>query len=509
MLLRKSFLVPQIHGQLYFTKPPLFNWAIAFSFHLAGNYSEIAARIPGLVSYLLTGLVIYVFAKKYAGAQKAFLAAMFFCTASDLLFFGTLIPAEIDLFFALLITVQLTSLYYFFDRKKWLAMFLVSYVLTGLSVLTKGVPAVLFEAITLLTMLFYHRRMRLLFSWQHAVGIVVFLLVTGSYFYAYQQATGKLSLYFAKLFYDAAEKSALEHSVWDSILNFLASPLQLIRFFSPWILFAVFVFRRPADNNRPFREHFFGFWLVATAINILPMLFTSETKANYIYPLYPFIALLMAHTYVEYRAANPRAEKLLNGIFQALMIIMTIAVMVAPAVKYIRDGVDWLWIKTVLFTLALAMVSFLFYRNPALRIYLLILFMVMLRLVESAYYLPLYKTYSSQQPFASFLSSIEKQAGGNDIWLGGTPERQHVRVAIGPLLLDTVNITTPPFIFFGAPYYYTVATHKVMRYDSVFTKGRYYLLFDKQIPDTSRLMLLNRFRPSDGKEDAYYFVTLK
>src|SRR6188508_203693 len=36
MLLRHNYLVPEINGHLYYTKPPLFNWAIAFSFWLAG-----------------------------------------------------------------------------------------------------------------------------------------------------------------------------------------------------------------------------------------------------------------------------------------------------------------------------------------------------------------------------------------------------------------------------------------------------------------------------------------
>jgi 4-amino-4-deoxy-L-arabinose transferase-like glycosyltransferase len=507
MLFRKSYLVPQIHGQLYFTKPPLFNWTIALSFWLFGNYSELAARTPGLLSYLATGLVIFWFAKQYVNKEKALLAALFYYTASDLFLFGTLIPAEIDLFFALLITLQLTSLYYFFSRQKWLAMFTVSYTLMALSVLTKGVPAILFEGITVFVLFTYYRKIKLLLSWQHAAGIACFLLIAGSYFYAYQQATGKLYIYFAKLFNDATDKSVLEHSLWDSVLNFLASPLYMIRFFSPWFLYVLFVFKKPPGNQHSFRHNFFGCWLWVVAINIIPMVFTNDTKANYIYPLFPFIGLLLAHIYLEYRQAHKKLDNAINWLFFGVMIIVTIALLVAPAISIISNGVNYLWLKTILLAAATATIALLFYRNPGVRIYLLILFLVVLRLIESSYYLPLFKSGSKQVQFAAFIDSITQQAKGNSIYLGGKPEIQHARIAIGPLAFDSVSVSMPPYIFFGAPYYYSIKTGQVMKYDSVFSSNRYYLLLSKEAPDSLQLQLLNRFKPSERKPETYYFVT--
>ena len=37
MLLRKSYIVPEINGELYYTKPPLFNWMIALAFWISGG----------------------------------------------------------------------------------------------------------------------------------------------------------------------------------------------------------------------------------------------------------------------------------------------------------------------------------------------------------------------------------------------------------------------------------------------------------------------------------------
>ena len=87
MMMRNSYLVPEINGELYFTKPPLFNWMIAISFWLAGNKSEWAARLPGILSYFATGAVLYWFAKKYFLKEKALLSAFFFLNSSDQLLF--------------------------------------------------------------------------------------------------------------------------------------------------------------------------------------------------------------------------------------------------------------------------------------------------------------------------------------------------------------------------------------------------------------------------------------
>ncbi|CAN5644975.1 hypothetical protein BH10BAC3_BH10BAC3_06600 [soil metagenome] len=509
MMIRNSYIVPQINGQLYYTKPPLFNWTIALSFWLAGNKSEWAARLPGILSYFATGVVLYWFVKKYFSKEKAFLSALFFFTASDLLLFGTMISAEIDLFFAFIITLQIIFLYHFFYRQQWLMMFAVSYIFTALGVLTKGIPAILFQGISLVVICLYSRKFKLLFSWQHFAGILCFLLVAGSYFYVYQQTTGQLYNYMAKLYSDAAEKSVLEHSFLKSVLNFLASPLHLLRFFAPWFLYVIFLFKKPVVSKGYWQNHTIGFITWCVAINIIPMLFTADTKANYIYPLFPFMAVILAHIYLEYKDANPKLNGVINAVFLGLMVLVTLALIAAPFFSIIKNSVSLLWLKTVLMVCLFAGIAWLFYKSPSVSIYLLILFMVAVRLTVSMYYLPVYKLNSKQQQFSNFTKTITRQAGGNDIYLGGNPDIQKAFIAVGPLRFDTVNITMPPFIPFQAPFYYSINNKKVMQYDPELRIGRYYLLFTTGVPDTMKLNVLNRFQPSVSKKEVFYLVTPK
>lgn len=505
MLIRKSYIVPEINGELYYTKPPLFNWMIALAFWISGGYSEWAARLPGLLSYFATGLLLYWFAKKYFSKEKALLASLFFLTAADLLVFGTIISAEIDLFFAFIITAQQVLLYYFFSRERWLAMFAASYVFTALGVLTKGVPAVLFQGVSVVVICLYNRRYKLLFSWQHLAGILCFICVAGAYFYLYQQATGQLYSYMAKLYSDAAEKSVLEHSLLYSILNFLLSPVYLLRFFAPWFIYMLFLWKRKGVNY--WQNNAVGFITWSTIVNIIPMLFTTETNANYIYPLFPFIAIIAAHVYLEYKDNNPRLNNILNKVFLVLMLSVVAGLAALPFFQLFRAAVPGFWYKTVLMILLVGGIAYYFHKTPTLNIYLLILFMVAARLLVSIYYLPVYRATSTQQHFASFIQTITKQAEGKQVYLGGAPVTQEAYLAIGPLRFDTVRISMPPFVQFQAPYYYTAINQKVMQYDPGMKKGNYYLLFTENRPDTTALKILNEYRPSARKKEMFYFVT--
>ena len=52
MILSNDYVTPTLNGARYFNKPPLYNWIIAGSYHLFGNYSSFALRFPMLVVLL-------------------------------------------------------------------------------------------------------------------------------------------------------------------------------------------------------------------------------------------------------------------------------------------------------------------------------------------------------------------------------------------------------------------------------------------------------------------------
>ena len=52
MLDTGNWLVPQLNGKPYLSKPPLVNWLIAASMHVTGRRDEYAARLPSVLAML-------------------------------------------------------------------------------------------------------------------------------------------------------------------------------------------------------------------------------------------------------------------------------------------------------------------------------------------------------------------------------------------------------------------------------------------------------------------------
>ena len=130
------------------------------------------ARLPGVLSFLGMAGLLFAAVRRYVDGKVALLAALFFLTSADLLFYGTVNSGEIDLLFSFLVMAQVLAIFHFRQRKRWLMLFLVSYVLAAIGFLTKG-PSIIFQLLTLGALFAYHKEWKRLFSWQHLVGLLV------------------------------------------------------------------------------------------------------------------------------------------------------------------------------------------------------------------------------------------------------------------------------------------------------------------------------------------------
>jgi len=171
MIMGNEWIVPKVHGAYYYNKPPLFNWLLAGVFMLTGSFSEAAVRLPSLLAYLFTAYLVYRIVKMYTNVKTGVLAAMLLLSSADILFYGAVNTGEIDLFFMLLVFSQGMAIFYYSQKQQWLLMFVLSYIATAAGLLTKFLPALVFQGITLLFWLIYIKQFKKLFSWQHLVGI--------------------------------------------------------------------------------------------------------------------------------------------------------------------------------------------------------------------------------------------------------------------------------------------------------------------------------------------------
>ena len=78
MLAEGSFVVPVLHGQPYYDKPPLFYWTVMASYALFGVH-DWAARLVACTVAFLCILVVHGWAWRTAGARAALLCAVILC----------------------------------------------------------------------------------------------------------------------------------------------------------------------------------------------------------------------------------------------------------------------------------------------------------------------------------------------------------------------------------------------------------------------------------------------
>jgi 4-amino-4-deoxy-L-arabinose transferase-like glycosyltransferase len=299
MLLSGDFLQPTIHGWLYYNKPPLFNWIISGLFRVFGYPYDWLVRVPSLVGFVVMGWIHYKVTRVYLGEIVARWSALFLMTSVHFLFFATVISGEMDLFYSLIVYLQAIAIFHFLEKGQVLKMMLVSYALMAIGLLTKGTPSLAFQAITLIAWLPLRGHWRLLFSWQHLLGIGMACFILATYLIPYHFSGGNISLLGFNLLEEASRKSLTTSPLWELPLHVILFPLKVLALFLPWSLLIAYWFRK--DWNSVIREHpFILFAVLFVCTNLAPYWLSPDSRDRYLYAFGPFITLLLAYGYTRF-----------------------------------------------------------------------------------------------------------------------------------------------------------------------------------------------------------------
>ena len=155
MLHSGNYIVPTLYGWEYYNKPPFFNWILGVFMFITQSTKEWVVRLPSLVFFLLWALTHYHFTKKYVSSSTALLSAVFLLTGGELYFYGLQNGGEMDIFYGFIVYLQVISLFYFFEKRNWLLLFIASYFFCAIGFLTKAFPSVVFQGLSLLALFFY------------------------------------------------------------------------------------------------------------------------------------------------------------------------------------------------------------------------------------------------------------------------------------------------------------------------------------------------------------------
>jgi 4-amino-4-deoxy-L-arabinose transferase-like glycosyltransferase len=286
-----NLLVPTELGEYYYKKPPLYNWVLLVSYKIFGGASEFAVRFFSALSHWLIGFLILLFAGRYIGRGAAFLAACFWWVSVDLLFYFSMF-GEIDLVYSLICFAAMAALFHFGEKGKYLLMFGIAYTLHALGLLTKGLPSIVFAGITTIAYLLSSRKWRLLWSWQHFAGMAIFLIIGGSYFWAYSRFNSPLG-FVEDLWSQSADRTATQYGIGAFLLHLLKFPIITLKDLLPGSLFIPLLFVKEV-RQAIWNNSFLRYCLLAFGLNILIYWISPGTRSRYVYMLYPFLLILIA-----------------------------------------------------------------------------------------------------------------------------------------------------------------------------------------------------------------------
>jgi 4-amino-4-deoxy-L-arabinose transferase-like glycosyltransferase len=295
MMMSGDYIVPQAYGLEYYNKPPMYHWILAGFMSIFGS-SEFVVRLPGILSFLGVGALIYGFTKNNWGKDHAVLPTMIFLFSGDLLFYAAVFSGEIDLFFTLTVTCQAIGVYQIGRRPDTASGYWLAYLGLLASILTKGWSALHFHCLTLVAWTWYQHNVRAIINRKHLWAILVLVSGLALYYYAFS-LNGNLTHLLLNNFIESSSKVAT--TSFTSVLNQVTeTPMALIKISLPWTLLLIFLIHQEV------RSSFKGnsvlmYSLIFILSNIWIYWIFIDIRDRYLYPFIPFLCIVLAGIMIQ------------------------------------------------------------------------------------------------------------------------------------------------------------------------------------------------------------------
>ena len=243
MLVNKNYIVTTILDEMFYDHPPLWCIVLAGSIKVFG-YNSFALRFPSAFSLLLTGLVTYIMGKKYIDRKFGILSAFYYLICADLYFYFS-VTAEIDIFYSLLVVLSIFSIFNFYQKKQFYALFGCAYFFITLAFLTKGFASFAFVIITLAVYFYYKKDIKRIFSFPHILFGLLSAATVALYFYVYGQYED-VNAYVSEMWGLTSQRTLLSDKFGGLIKHLFFFPLNFLVVLFPGTLFILFLWEKGA-----------------------------------------------------------------------------------------------------------------------------------------------------------------------------------------------------------------------------------------------------------------------
>ncbi len=392
MDLSDHYVAPTLNGEPYYKKPPLWNWILLASFKLFGQQNEFAARFPMVICLYGFCLSIFLVVKRHVGKHEAILTTIMFLTCGRILFWDSLL-AFIDIAFSWVIFLMLSWIYKYLHREQYLWCFVGAYLFAAIAFLLKALPALVFLGFSLLAIFLYHRKGRKLISSQHVAGMATLILVLGIYLWFYTRHQNPESL-MAVFLDESTQRTFVEYGFFQTLIQIISFPFEMIYHFLPWSLIVVLVFRKNVRTTL-LGQPFIAFSLLIFAANIWVYWTAPEVYPRYLFPLAPFYFLMGIFLY------NQQTDHWSRKVFEVLCYLIAIGVGLGSSLVLFSDDVQIvpnLSLKWIAVFIIMGGAVFLMFRYRHWQLHWFCIFLLAARLGFDLIVLPSRSVHSSIVP---------------------------------------------------------------------------------------------------------------
>jgi 4-amino-4-deoxy-L-arabinose transferase-like glycosyltransferase len=293
MIETDEWIVPYVEGKVYLKKPPCFNWLLAGAFRISGTISETSARMLSVLAAFLCALSLSLFWRRIADIKNMWfiLPGLIFLTFTDVM--DKAIRAEIDMTFTFFVTLSLVLWFYYFEfQKKELAAWTISLSFLSIGILTKGIQAPAFFYCGVIPYLFYKRRIKTIFSFPHATGIFVSLIIFAVWFVPFTGKIGFTEVAHAWFREIIARKDPIHEAGF--LRHFVEFPLQYIIAYLPWIPLLLLWSHKPLRKEPEIIKDLSVYCLFFLLVSVPVYWLMPGARLRYVLPLSGALAILIS-----------------------------------------------------------------------------------------------------------------------------------------------------------------------------------------------------------------------
>ncbi len=386
MILSKNYALPTIGAEYYYNKPPFYNWILAGIYQISGNYSEFTTRLPAIIPMFLFAITIYASVSFFLKDKRiAAISGILFLVNGRMLIYDSML-GHIDIFYSWLTFSSFMLIYYFLQKKNWFLLFFISYVITAITFLCKGLPSIVFQGFTLIAVLAYTKNFKKLFSWQHISSGLICVLIIAAYFWNYYQYNSNLQGYFSTIWDQSSQRTASESGIIQSLIHFITFPFEHAGHLFPASLLLLFCFHKnfwTGIKNNPFLT----FISLVFLANIWVYWLSPQTRPRYLLMLYPLLFIIWTHAYFSYREKLPGINRFFNNLMLILAVLVSICI---PGALFfdLQNYVPYLLPKVITLSIAGALISYIIYRLNSTKIFAFISLLILVRFAFSWFVIP-------------------------------------------------------------------------------------------------------------------------